>query len=103
MVPLALSNATGASLPILEKLDFAGYWTWINKNFQFPNKKDAFNLIKKSKKPVTAMKVLAGGRLVEDINGSIKFCKDNGIKAVNLGVETEKQAEETFRIAQKYF
>ena len=49
------------------------------------------------------MKVLAGGRLVENIDGSIKFCKDNGIKAVNLGVETAEQAEETFSIAQKYF
>jgi len=101
MIPISLAHLTSLSIPKLEKLDFALYWTWINKEFQFSNEKDAFKAIKESKKPTTAMKVFAGGRLVEDIEGCLKYLKDKGIKAFNLGVETEQQAQQTFSIAHK--
>ena len=48
------------------------------------------------------MKVLAGGRLSNDIEGAISYLK-NGVNAINLGIETKKQAIETFSIAKKYY
>jgi len=102
-IPLALPHLTSISIPKIDKLDFAGYWTWINKEFQFSNEKDAFKAINASRRPTTAMKVFGGGRLADDIKGSIKYLKDKGIKAVNLGVETEEQAEQTFSVAHEFY
>lgn len=102
-IPLGLTHLTSISIPKLGKLDLAGYWTWINKEFQFSNEKDAFKAINSAKKPTTAMKVLGGGRLADDIESSIGYLKEKGIRAINLGVETGKQAEQTFSIAHKMF
>lgn len=102
LIPLGLSHLTAISIPKMDKLDFAGYWTWINKEFQFPNEDDAWKAIGSTSRPVTAMKVLAGGK-ISDIEGAISYIKKNGAEAINLGVETKEQAIETFGIAQKYY
>ncbi|MBW2982292.1 hypothetical protein KY343_05415 [Candidatus Woesearchaeota archaeon] len=101
MIPISLAHLTSLSIPKLRKIDFALYWTWINKEFQFSNENDAFRAIQDAKKPTTAMKVFAGGRLANDIEGCIRYLKKRGINSFNLGIETEQQAQETFSIVHK--
>jgi hypothetical protein len=102
-IPIGLSELTTISLPKYKKLDYAAYWTWVSKGFQFEDKKAALKEISNAGKPVTSFKSLSGGRLIDDIDGAIKFLKESGLSAVNLGVETEEQAEQTFTVANKYF
>jgi hypothetical protein len=97
MTPLGMCEASFA-LPLIEKLDVAGNWTWVNKEFACPSLESVTKIIKSSKKPITAYKIFGGGQGNFDLRGSLEFLsKLKMIKSIVVGVENETQAEETFQ------
>jgi len=97
LIPIGMCEGGGVILPRIEKLDVAGTWVWINSVFACPNLDYALDVIKKSKKPITAYKIFAGPEVI-DLDKSINFIKGiSQIKSIVVGVENKVQAKETFR------
>ncbi|MEM2936378.1 MAG: hypothetical protein QW231_04280 [Candidatus Bathyarchaeia archaeon] len=96
------SHHAGITIPILEMagINFAGYITPINKAgvMMFPTQEIALEAIRGVKKPVIAIKTLAGGRIppreaLEWINKKTK------IAAYMIGVGSESEADKDLSIA----
>lgn len=92
-VPIILgSHHAGVTIPTLEKyqLHFDGFMTPVNilGVMMFPSKELALRAIKKTAKPIIAIKVLAGGRL-EPLK-AVKFALKN-VKFLMVGVASTKE------------
>jgi len=92
-VPVILgSHHAGITIPTLEKyqLNFDGFMTPINMLgvMMFPSKELALRAIKKTAKPIIAIKVLAGGRLepLKAIKFALKY-----VKFLVVGVASTKE------------
>jgi len=96
------SHHTGMTIPILDmaEIDFAGYITPVNKAgvMMFPTQEIALEAIRGVKKPVIAIKPLAGGRIAprEALEWISKKTK---IAACMIGVGSESEADEDLSIA----
>jgi hypothetical protein len=99
---LLASHHAGSTIPILEqsKIKFEGYVTPVNKLgvMMFPDPKMALNEIKRSSKPVIAIKPLAGGRLspkaaFEYVFREVKVC------VCMVGVGRDNELTEDFSVA----
>ena len=66
----------------------------------FPNRDLAVEAIRATKKPVIAIKPLAGGR-IEPREALEHVYREMGIDFCMIGVGSEKEAEEDFSIAHK--
>ena len=92
----------GLTIPKLEDsgIDFDGYVTPVNKLgvMMFPTRNMALMAIKASKRPVIAIKPLAGGRIgPSEALGHVY--KEVGISFCMIGVGSVSEAEEDFRTA----
>jgi len=96
------SHHAGMTLPILEMagINFAGYVTPINKAgvMMFPTQETALEAIRGVKKPVIAIKPLAGGRIApeEALEWVSKKAK---IAACMMGVGSESEVDQDLPIA----
>ncbi len=96
------SHHAGMTIPILEmaEINFAGYITPVNKAgvMMFPTQEIALEAIRGVKKPIIAIKPLAGGRIAprEALKWIIKKTK---IAACMIGVGSEIEADEDLSIA----
>jgi hypothetical protein len=96
LIPIGMCQGGGLALLMIEELDVAGSWLWINKDFCYPNLGQSLKAIKKAKKPITAYKILSSLKGL-DIEASAKFIKSiKQIKSIVVGVENRQQAKETF-------
>jgi len=92
----------GSTIPILEesKIEFGSYVTPINKLgvMMFPNMNATLEATKRSEKPITAIKPLAGGR-IRPGNALRYVYQELGVLFCMIGVGSESEAEEDFSIA----
>jgi len=92
----------GLTIPKLENsgIDFDGYVSPVNKLgvMMFPTRKMALIAIKASKRPVIAIKPLAGGR-IEPSEALGHVYKEVGISFCMIGVGSVNEAEEDFQTA----
>lgn len=101
-IPIGICEGGGLALPKIEKLDVAGTWVWINRYFACPNLDYTLNVIKKSKKPITAYRIFDSPKGF-NLDESIKFIKGvSQIKSMLVGVENKEQAKETFGKLRKW-
>jgi len=93
------THHAGSAIPILERseIEFEGYVTPVNRLgvMMFPTAEEALNSIRKSKKPVIAIKPLAGGR-IEPRSAFRYVYEEAGMSFSMVGVGSEKEAEENF-------
>jgi len=86
------SHHSGITIPVLEKvkLSFNGFMTPINMLgvMMFPSKELSLKAVEEAKRPVIAIKVLAGGRLkpLEAIEFALKY-----VKFLMVGVASTKE------------
>lgn len=86
------SHHSGITIPVLEKskLSFNGFMTPINMLgvMMFPSKELSLKAIKETRRPIIAIKVLAGGRLkpIEAIRFALKY-----VKFLMVGVALTKE------------
>jgi len=96
----------GMTIPILEMagIDFAGYITPINKAgvMMFPTQEIALEAIRGVKKPVIAIKPLAGGRIAPE-EALEWISKKAKIAACMIGVGSESEADKDLSIALEIF
>jgi hypothetical protein len=94
----------GITIPKLEnsKIRFDGYVTPINRLgvMMFPTRDTALEAIKTAKRPVIAIKPLAGGR-IKPREALRHVYKEVGISFCMIGVGSENEAEEDFSTALK--
>jgi hypothetical protein len=94
----------GITIPILEnsELKFDGYVTPINSMsvMMFPNRDSAVEAIRTAKKPVIAIKPLAGGR-IRPREALEHIYREMGIDFCMIGVGSEREAEKDFSIAHE--
>ncbi len=94
----------GLTVPKLENsgIDFDGYVTPVNKLgvMMFPTKDMALRAVKTSRKPVIAIKPLAGGR-IEPKQALEHVYKEAGMSFCMIGVGSVSEAEEDFKTARK--
>ena len=99
---LLASHHAGSAIPILErsKIKFEGYVTPVNKLgvMMFPNPKMALNEIKRSNKPIIAIKPLAGGRLPPKEAFEYVF-REVKVSACMVGTGRETELTEDFSVA----
>lgn len=96
------THHAGSTIPVLEKsrIKFSGYITPINKLgvMMFPTQEMALKAITSAKKPVIAIKTLAGGRIPP--RTALKFLyKDLKIDACMIGVASESEVDEDIPFA----
>jgi hypothetical protein len=91
----------GSTVPKLEnsKIDFDGYVTPVNKLgvMMFPTKEAALRAIKAARKPIIAIKPLAGGRI--EPREALEHVYKVGISSCMIGVGSIGEAEEDFQTA----
>lgn len=97
-IPLLICHWTSLVLPLAEKeLDVAGYIVPVNKLWSLLSLSDALDVIEKTEKPIIAMKPLARGILVHDLEDAFTFLfKKVGVEAVLVGVSSVAEAKQTF-------
>jgi len=97
-VPILICHWASYVLPIAEKeLDVAGYIVPLNKLWGLQTLRDALDVIKGIRKPIIAMKPLARGVLVNEIESAFRFLfKRAGITAVLVGISSVAEARQTF-------
>jgi len=99
---LLASHHAGSTIPILDrsKIKFEGYVTPINKLgvMMFPNPKMALTEIKRSSKPIIAIKPLAGGRLPPKAAFEYVFKKVK-ISVCMVGTGRENEVTEDLSVA----
>jgi hypothetical protein len=101
--PLLISHWTSMVLPAVGKrFDVAGYIVPLSRSWGLLTLAEAVKAIKKTEKPVIAMKVLARGALANDLEGAFTFVfKKAGVAAVMVGVSSELEARQTFSTLAK--
>ncbi|MCP4629928.1 MAG: hypothetical protein GY850_41440 [bacterium] len=103
LIPLSIHHWTSLVLPLLDELDVAGHWTYLNKACQFLTEGDAIQAIQHSQKPITAFKALLS-REKEDIEAYFDYVFHVAhIQAVDFGVETTEEAHVIATILQERF
>jgi hypothetical protein len=89
----------GITIPKLEnsEIEFDGYVTPINRRgvMMFPNRNLAVEAIRAAKKPIIAIKPLAGGR-IKPREALEHVYREMGIDFCMIGVGSEREAEEDF-------
>ncbi len=94
----------GITIPILENSGIRcdGYVTPINRMgvMMFPNRDSAVEAIRAAKKPVIAIKPLAGGR-IRPREALEHIYREMGIDFSMIGVGSEREAEEDFSTAHE--
>ena len=102
LIPLSIHHWTSLVLPLLDKLDVAGHWTYINKAWQLLNEDDAIRAIQQSPKPITAFKALLS-RKKEDIEAYLEYVfHEAHVNAVDFGVETLEEIQLISHILNNY-
>ncbi|MDQ1281526.1 MAG: hypothetical protein QG670_2791 [Thermoproteota archaeon] len=101
-IVLATHHA-GTTIPILEasSLNFNGYVTPVNTlgALMLPTQEDAEKAIKDSKKPIIAIKTLAGGRIKP--RDAFKYVyKKMKVDACMVGIASEEEADEDLKEAK---
>lgn len=97
--PILICHWASMVLPVCEqKLDeVAAYIIPLNKLWSLLNLQETLRVIKKTDKPIIAMKTLAQGVLSNQIESAYTFLfKKAGVAAVLVGVESKNEAERTF-------
>lgn len=101
---LAGIHHAGSTIPILEqsKVEFDGYVTPINELgvMMFPDKDSALKSIRRCRKPVIAIKPLAGGRIPPKTAFRYVY-KELGVASCMVGVGSESEAEVDFSTASE--
>jgi hypothetical protein len=99
---LLASHHAGASISIFEEsqIAFDGYLTPVNRLgvMMFPTQRTAIRAIEKTKKPVIAIKSLAGGRIPPKEAFDYVFKKQR-IDACMVGVGSDEELDEDLRAA----
>jgi len=94
----------GVTIPKLEnsEIKFDGYVTPINRMgvMMFPNRDSAVEAIRAAKRPVIAIKPLAGGR-IKPREALEHVYSEMGIDFCMIGVGSEREAEEDFSTAHE--
>jgi len=94
----------GSTIPILEEseIEFKGYVTPINRLgvMMFPTSETALEAIKRSRRPIIAIKPLAGGRIGPK-DALTYVYKELGIGFCMIGMGSEAEAEEDLSIARE--
>lgn len=92
----------GTSIPLLEEKDVGniGYITPVNNlgALMLPSKRSALMAIQASKKPIIAIKPLAGGRIPPETAFKYVF-NEVKVNASMVGVASETEVDETFQTA----
>ncbi|MBT3721142.1 hypothetical protein HN789_02120 [archaeon] len=102
-IPLGMCEGGGLSLLSFEKLNVAGNWIWINKDFSCPSVDYTLDKIKESNKPLTAYKAFSLDKGF-NLNKSMSFLKNiKQIKSVVVGVKNKQEAKETFSKLHQFF
>jgi len=102
-IPLSVHHWTSLVLPKLDKLDFAGHWTYLNKNAKLIDEEDVLETINKCSKPITAFKAIIS-REKKEIKEYLKYLSDiSNVKAVDFGIETVDEAKSVLEITSEYF
>ena len=96
------THHAGSTIPVLERswIEFDGYITPVNKLgvMIFPTQGMALKAIRSAKKPIIAIKPLAGGRIPPNI--ALEFVyKDLMIDACMIGVASESEVDEDIPLA----
>jgi len=99
-IPLLVCHWTSLVLPLAEKeLDVAGYIVPVNKLWGLLSRSEALDAIRKTRKPMIAMKPLARGVLAHDVEGAFTFLfKKAGVTAVLVGISSVAEAKQTFSV-----
>jgi hypothetical protein len=102
-IPLLVCHWITLVLPIAEKeLDVAGYIVPINKLWSLLSLSNALEVLKKTNKPIIAMKPLAQGALAHDPENAFTFLfKKARVAAVLVGVSSIAEAKQTFLALRK--
>lgn len=94
----------GSTIPALDesRIEFEGYVTPVNSLgvMMFPTEEAALRAIREARRPVIAIKSLAGGR-IQPAEALEYVYRKVGVKICMIGVGSEKEAEEDFSIALK--
>ena len=94
----------GSTIPILKKskADFAGYVTSVNKLgvLMLPTPNIALKAIRGSRKPIIAIKPLAGGRIAPEEALSYVY-REVGVQTCMVGVASKREMDQDFRAAEK--
>jgi len=96
------THHAGSTIPVLERsrIEFDGYITPVNKLgvMMFPTQEMALEAIRSTKKPVIAIKPLAGGRIPP--RTALEFLyKDLRIDVCMIGLASESEVDEDIPIA----
>lgn len=98
------SHHAGTTIPILEANDvaFDAYLTPVNKLgvMMFPSQRSVLNAIRNAKKPVIAMKTLAGGRIQPKDALQFVYNKPNIVSCI-VGVASEEEVDDDAQAAEK--
>ena len=98
------THHAGSTIPILDNnnVKFDGYLTPFNKLgvMMFPSKETAIKMIKRTKKPVIAIKPLAGGR-IQPMKAFKYIYQEQKISACIVGVGSENELDEDFQVVQQ--
>jgi hypothetical protein len=96
------THHAGSTIPILEtsRIEFDGYITPINRRgvMMFPTRMKVLETIRRIKKPMIAIKPLAGGRISPRIAFEFLY-EDLGIGVCVLGVASESEVDEDMSLA----
>jgi hypothetical protein len=97
-VPVLIAHWTSMVITISEKeLEVAGYIVPLNRLWGLLTLPDALSAIKKTERPVIAMKTLAQGALANDLQEAFTFIfKEAGATAALVGVSSQNEARQTF-------
>jgi hypothetical protein len=89
LVPISVSHWTSVTIPVLDQMNVAGHWIYLNKLEQLLSQNGAHNAIRTARKPITAFRVLAGTLLLQDMEDAFAYLKRLGIQNVVLGADAE--------------
>lgn len=95
MVPVSVSHLASITLPLLDKEDFEAHWIYANRVWMYLDPDSAIKAIQTASKPITAFKILSYIKLPEEIESTIQWLKNFGVKSFVIGLETEKHVKET--------
>jgi len=103
MIPLGMCEGGALALEKMEKLDVAGTWVCVNKDYLCPDLKTGLPILKSAKKPVTGYRIFSSPKGF-DLEKSMEFVNSvETIKTIVVGVANKEQARETFSKLKEFW
>lgn len=95
MIPISVSHWASITIPLLDKEDFGAHWIYANRAWTYLDSESAATAIRAASKPITAFKILSYIRLPDEIESTICWLKNLGVKSFIVGLENPEQVKST--------